>query len=430
MTIKSSGTISLGTTAGTNGSISGELGGTQPHALSEYYRDGSYSDGISISLNSTSIPAGGWNGSYYTQSISFSDFYGVTAPETGSLANTWFTSTGFPFAPQPRVGVWGHKNYTNASTAQVGASVGFYNDQANDRIALRDSTFDSSAAQTFNYTYVAYTGYATETFRAKCQYSVNASSIFTASADNPASYSPATNTYANISTSSYSPIWQWSITANSGTETGTLSASTGTSASSDRPYWTIANSVESDTLSGPETTFSGTTTYGNSVSLTATRGTTQGPGGPGGGGGPEVCIHEDMLVSTQNGLESIHTIKELSPKIWAWNNETSSRELVNLLQIIVINHDNLYTVNNLKLTEDHPVYLKDYTVASVNPSKTLENYEIDAAQLAVGDEMMKEDGTLETITSIEVLSGEHVTYTLKTELSNFYANNYLVDSEI
>ena len=421
MPIESSGAISLGTTAGTNRSISGELGGTVPHSLSEYYRDGSYSDGITIPANETSIPASG--------EIKFSNFYGVSGAETGSLASTWFTSTGLP-VPQPRVGVWGHKNYTNATTAQVGASVGFYNDQANDRIALRDSTFDSSAAQTFNYTYVAYTGYATETFRAKCQYSVNASSIFTASAENPASYSPATNTYANISTSSYSPIWQWKVTANSGTETGTLSASTGTSASSDRPYWTIANSVESDTLSGPETTFSGTTTYGNSVSLTATRGTTQGPGGPGGGGGPEVCIHEDMLVSTQNGLESIHTIKELSPKIWAWNNETSSRELVNLLQIIVINHDNLYTVNNLKLTEDHPVYLKDYTVASVNPSKTLENYEIDAAQLAVGDEMMKEDGTLETITSIEVLSGEHVTYTLKTELSNFYANNYLVDSEI
>ena len=421
MPIESSGAISLGTTAGTNRSISGELGGTVPHSLSEYYRDGSYSDGITIPANETSIPASG--------EIKFSNFYGVSGAETGSLATTWFTGSGLP-VPQPRVGVWGHKNYTNASTAQVGASVGFYNDQANDRIALRDSTFDSSAAQTFNYTYVAYTGYATETFRAKCQYSVNASSIFTASAENPASYSPATNTYANISTSSYSPIWQWKVTANSGTETGTLSASTGTSASSDRPYWTIANSVESDTLSGPETTFSGTTTYGNSVSLTATRGTTQGPGGPGGGGGPEVCIHEDMLVSTQNGLESIHTIKELSPKIWAWNNETSSRELVNLLQIIVINHDNLYTVNNLKLTEDHPVYLKDYTVASVNPSKTLENYEIDAAQLAVGDEMMKEDGTLETITSIEVLSGEHVTYTLKTELSNFYANNYLVDSEI
>ena len=179
MTIKSSGTISLGTTAGTNGSISGELGGTQPHALSEYYRDGAYSDGISISLNSTSIPAGGWNGFYYTESISFSDFYGVSAPIAGSLATTWFTG----FGQLPRMGFWGNKSYTNANTAQVGANAGFYNDQANDRIALRDSTFDSSAASSFNYSYISYTGYGTETFRAKCQYSVTASSLFTASAE-------------------------------------------------------------------------------------------------------------------------------------------------------------------------------------------------------------------------------------------------------
>jgi len=54
-------------------------------------------------------------------------------------------------------------------------------------------------------------------------------------------------------------------------------------------------------------------------------------------GGFEVCIHEDMLVSTQNGQESIHDIKNKSPKIWAWNNETSTRELVNLLGIIIFN---------------------------------------------------------------------------------------------
>ena len=44
--------------------------------------------------------------------------------------------------------------------------------------------------------------------------------------------------------------------------------------------------------------------------------------------------------------------------------------------------------------------------------------------------MMKEDGSLETITSIEVLAEEHFTYTLKTPLGNFYADGYLVDSEI
>lgn len=429
MPIESSGAISLGTTAGTNRSISGELGGTEPHSLSEYYRDGSYSDGISIPATETGIPTGNWNGYTYTEEIRFSDFYGVSGPETGSLASTWFTSTGLP-VPQPRIGFWGHKSITSTSSPQAGATVGFYNDQANDRIALRDSTYDSSAAQTYNYSYISYTGYATETFQAKCQYALSAGSLNSSGcANNPTSGSPATNTYASISTSTYSPQWHWNVNATSSNTSCTLSASTGTSPSSARPYWTIANSVATDTLSGPETTFSGTTTYGNSVSLSASYGTQQGPGGPG-GGGFDICIHEDMLISTQNGQESIHDIKEGSPKIWAWNNETSTRELVNLLGIIIVNHENLYTVNNLKLTEDHPVYLKDYTVASVNPSKTLENYEISATQLAIGDEMMKEDGTLETITSIEVLSGEHVTYTLKTELSNFYANNYLVDSEI
>lgn len=71
MAIESSGAISLGTTAGTNRSISAEFGGTQPHSLSEYYRDGSYSDGISIPSGETSIPASG--------AISFSDFYGTSA---------------------------------------------------------------------------------------------------------------------------------------------------------------------------------------------------------------------------------------------------------------------------------------------------------------------------------------------------------------
>lgn len=70
MAIVSSGAISLGTTAGTDRSISGEFGGTTPHGLSEYYRDGSYSDGINIPSGETGIPASG--------AIAFSDFYGTS----------------------------------------------------------------------------------------------------------------------------------------------------------------------------------------------------------------------------------------------------------------------------------------------------------------------------------------------------------------
>jgi hypothetical protein len=56
MTIESSGAISLGTTAGTNRSISAEFGGTVPHALSEYYGAAS------------GVPSSG--------EIKFSNFYG------------------------------------------------------------------------------------------------------------------------------------------------------------------------------------------------------------------------------------------------------------------------------------------------------------------------------------------------------------------
>lgn len=420
MTIESSGAISLGTTAGTNRSISGELGGTEPHSLSEYYRDGSYSDGISISASSTSIPTGNWNGFTYTEEIKFSNFYGVAAPETGNLSNTWFTSLGQlpPFS-------WANESYSSITNPQAGANLGFQNDQTNDRIAMRYSTFNSGSPQTFSYAYISYTGYATETFRAKCQYNVTAGGFNSSNAENPSSFSPASNTYANISTSSYSPQWQWVAKATSSATTCTLQASSGTSASDDRPYWTVANSTETDTVSGPESTFGSTTTYGASVNLSATYSTQQQPGGP---GGP--CIHEDMLVSTQYGEQSIHDIKEGSPKIWSWNSSTNEKELVDLLQIYIVENDNLYTVNNLKLTEDHPVYLEGGTRASINPEKTLENYELTVNQLAVDDKIMKEDGTLETITSLEILSGTHVTYTLKTEHNNFYSNGYLVDSEI
>ena len=58
MAIVSSGKISLGTTAGTDRSISGEFGGTQPHALSEYY-------GVDAG-----VPGSG--------AISFSDFYNAS----------------------------------------------------------------------------------------------------------------------------------------------------------------------------------------------------------------------------------------------------------------------------------------------------------------------------------------------------------------
>ncbi len=369
-------------------------------SLNQMHTEVGGTSGTTASINDADIR--GLIGKASGATMSFNEWYGASANAfPGSGEDSWFNN-GFTDLPTSQQF---SQNYTNASTAQVGCNSGYQNDQANNRIASRTTGFTSAAASIFTYDYIGYDGHATTTFQAKCDYAVNDSG-FVGSVENPASYSPASGTWTNISTSTYSPIWQWKVSVNSGSGTRSLSSFTGTD-----PDFSVRAGTSGNGISG----------LARTLSLQATRGNNAPPGG--------ICIHEDMLVSTQNGQESIHTVKDSVSKIWAWNNETSSKELVDLLQINIIKHDNLYTVNNLKLTEDHPVYLEGYVRASIEPARTLENYELTVAQLAVGDKMMKEDGTLETVTSIEVLAEEHVTYTLKTEHNNFYADGYLVDSE-
>ena len=54
-TLESSGSLSLGTTAGTNRSISAEFGGSTPHALSEYYKQFDFTAVICPHLTGTNV---------------------------------------------------------------------------------------------------------------------------------------------------------------------------------------------------------------------------------------------------------------------------------------------------------------------------------------------------------------------------------------
>jgi len=344
--------------------------------------------------------------------IDMDDFAGASAAAfPGSGEPTWFNTGGGLPADVPHASSMSQQ-ITNSSYAQAGFNCGFQNDTTNDRIALRYSGYTSAAASSFSYAYVGYDGHASTTFQAKCDYAVT-NSGFVGSVENPSSGSPASGTYANISTSSYSPLWEWKVTVNSGSGTRSLS----TFSSGTKPKWSVR--------AGSGTAIVGPNTNGQNISLSATRGT------QGGGGGGFFCIHEDMLVSTQRGNMSIaDIIATAPPKIWSWNKDTNQKELVDLLEIKTIEHDNLYKVNNIMVTEDHMLYTQNYVGASITPTKSKENYDIDCIELALGQKLMREDGTLEEITSIAVYSGTHKTYTLKTSLGNFYADGILVDSEI
>ena len=131
----------------------------------------------------------------------------------------------------------------------------------------------------------------------------------------------------------------------------------------------------------------------------------------------------------------IDDVVEKAPLIWSYDNTYHNNRLSRLRRVEIVEHDNLYTINNMKVTEDHILYIttpnETYKPVSINPEKTKENYGRDVDELKVGDRLMKFDGNLEDVTSINRLAGKHRTYTLKSQLdNNFYADGVLVDSEI
>jgi len=349
--------------------------------------------------------------------FAMSEFYGythVTDAFPGTGEDSWFQhSVGLGGDAPPSGGAsgWGSASVTHVSYAQAGCNVGFQNEQNDDRIAMRWTTFTSAAASSYAYAYVGYDGFDSNTFYAKCDYAVN-SSGFVGSVENPASYSPSSGTYTAISTSTYSPIWQWSATVSSGSGTRSLSSFGGTN-----PDWTVASDASgTNAISGPA----------RGVSLSATRGTNQG-----GGGGGFVCIHEDMKISTQRGNMTIDEIvAKAPPKIYSYNKDTLKVEAVDLLNVEIVEHNNLYKINDIMLTEDHIMYAEDYTPVSVNPELAKKNYGKDSRKIKLNDRLMKYDGGVEKVTSIERYEGVHRTYTIKTTLDNFYADGVLVDSEI
>ena len=235
-----------------------------------------------ISLNAIHVEVGGTSGT--TVSLNDADVRGIGAPDstyaggdginttsgtTISIGefrnaqdvslNTWALA-GPATAPSP----WGSQSYNNATFAQVGCNYAQKVDTANDRLEHRFTTFNSGAAAVYSYAYQGYVGLDSATFEAKAVYSTSTSGfVGTASTTGP-----TTNTWTTVSTSTYSPLWQWTCTVSSGSGTRSLTGNV--------TFYMRAS------LSG--TYYPNSTGYDSGskfISLSATRGTA----GPGGGGG-------------------------------------------------------------------------------------------------------------------------------------------------
>ncbi len=142
-----------------------------------------------------------------------------------------------------------------------------------------------------------------------------------------------------------------------------------------------------------------------------------------------LCLHESMLVDTPSGQKSIYDLS-VGDLVNSYNYELDIVENVPIEKIIKPTHENLYKVNDLILTEDHPIFDKNGKLLSVNPDLSKERYGLEANRLEVGHKLKTLNNEELIVKNVERYIGEHMTYTILTKNDNFYANEILVHSEI
>jgi len=140
------------------------------------------------------------------------------------------------------------------------------------------------------------------------------------------------------------------------------------------------------------------------------------------------CIHELMLVDTPNGQRSIYDLN-IGDLVNSYNYELDMMENVPIKEIIQPTHENLYKVNGLILTEDHPIFDENGKLLSISPELSKERYGLKADKLEVGHKLKTLNNEELIVNQIRKYNGVHKTYTIITQNDNFYVDGILVHSE-
>tara|TARA_B100000963_G_C22636081_1_gene677719 strand:- start:494 stop:1690 length:1197 start_codon:yes stop_codon:yes gene_type:complete len=310
---------------------------------------------------------------------------------------------------------WGSASGNSPFTANATCSLGFAFQPANDRVRVKHGNGNNSSAVSYSYNSVSYTGADPD----QVEFKIVWTGVFSGSTTSSSEASGSTSgTYYQMSkqtTSSDSGTFtmrNWFIQKSSGVGGAAYNA-----IGANSPQWTY----RAKDSSGNVIATSGTSSQ-NGISLSVTRGQQ---------GGEFFCIHEDIMIQTEQGLMSVKDVADKDPKIWTYNWNTGEKELQDQNHNIQIVHNNLYTINdNFKITEDHIMYDKEKREYTINPDATLDKYGKTSQKLSVGISLKTFDGTDFIVEKIERYEGDHWTYTISTDNGNFYAGNLLVDSEI
>jgi len=142
-----------------------------------------------------------------------------------------------------------------------------------------------------------------------------------------------------------------------------------------------------------------------------------------------LCLHESIPVNTPDGYKLFNELS-VGDIVYSHNLKTNQIEETEIGTIESPVHDNLYKVNDLIITDDHPIFNDAGELLSIKPELSLKNYDIKTKELKIGAKLKTIDNGDYEVKNIERYEGEHLTYTLLTKNSNFYAGGVLAHSEV
>lgn len=159
----------------------------------------------------------------------------------------------------------------------------------------------------------------------------------------------------------------------------------------------------------------------------------------GGGVRSNFCFTGDTKIAVQSGTTEISRL-HTGDLVLSYNASTGSIETAAVLEMKSVKHDNLYKMSfetaQVKMTDDHPVWVKGKGWASLNPKRTMEYMKLEkVSQLEAGDVCLFLSANGKTAESrllkTEAMKGVYETYTI-TKLSrnmHFFANGIVVGVE-
>jgi hypothetical protein len=157
----------------------------------------------------------------------------------------------------------------------------------------------------------------------------------------------------------------------------------------------------------------------------------QGDQGEGGNSGGGSCFLPGTLITMADGaMKNIEDVK-VGDKTLSYD-EGAGRDIegvVEELESRARDHHYVMETDNgtvVKLTDEHPLYTRQGW-KSINPANTLRYDNMKVGALAVGDELLRSDGSWTAVKSMKYVKGDVRTYNLKkvSSTNTYYANGLL-----